>query len=80
MIIFSEDTEIARFVPARIASYSAPLLDTGKSNHIACSIISLVGAFGCRPTPALVYREAPSTLRTHQLAFPGFVSYWGDLY
>ena len=35
MMIFYENTEITRSIPARIASYSASLLDTGKSNHIA---------------------------------------------
>ena len=44
MMIFSEDTEIARSIPARIASYSASLLDVRKSNRIAYSIISPIGA------------------------------------
>ena len=65
MMIFSEDMEIARSIPARIASYSASLLDAGKSNHIACYILSPVGDLSCKPTPALVYRKAPSTLRIH---------------
>ena len=77
MIIFFEDTEIARFVPARIALYPASLLDAGKSNHIAYSILSLVMAFSCRPTPAPVYREALSKLRTHQSSFPGSASCYG---
>ena len=51
MVIFFEDTEIARFVPARIASYLASLLEARKSNRIAYSIISSVGAFSCRLTP-----------------------------
>ena len=37
MMIFSEDTEIARSIPARIASYSASLLDARKSNSILSS-------------------------------------------
>ena len=39
MMIFSKDTEIARSIPAMIASYSASLLEAGKSKCIACSII-----------------------------------------
>ena len=35
MMIFSEDTEIARSIPAKISSYSVSLLDAEKSNHIA---------------------------------------------
>ena len=77
MMKFSKDMEIARSVPARIASYFASLLDTGKSNRIACSILSSVRALRCKLTPAPVFREAPSTLRIHQLALPGFASCWG---
>ena len=65
MIIFFEDTEIVRSIPARIGSYYASFLDVGKSNCIACSILSLVGALSCKSTPVPVYREAPSTLRIH---------------
>ena len=43
MMIFSDDTEIVRSIPARIASYSASLLDVGNSNYIACSILSPLG-------------------------------------
>ena len=77
MMIFSEDTKIVRSIPARIASYPASLLDAGKSNRIACSILSPVRALSCKLTPAPVFQEAPSTLRIHQSALPGFVSYWG---
>ena len=45
MMTFSKDTEIARYVLARIASYLASLLDVGRSNHIAYSILSPVGGF-----------------------------------
>ena len=65
MMIFSEDTEIVRFIPARIASYSVSLLDAGKSNRVACSILSLIGALSCKLTPALICLEEPSTLRIH---------------
>ena len=74
MIIFSKDTETVRSIPARIASYSASLLDAGKYNSIARSILSPVRAFSCRPTLASVFQDAPSTQRTHQSAFPGSVS------
>ena len=65
MMIFSEDTDVMRSILARIASYSVSLLDAGKSSRMACSILSPIGALSCKPTPALVCREAPSTLRTH---------------
>ena len=44
MIIFFEDMEITRYIPARIASYSLSLLDTRKSKRNACFILSPVGA------------------------------------
>ena len=76
MMIFSEDMEIVRSIPARIAS-SASLMDTRKSNRIANSILSLVGALSCKPILAPVCREAPSTLRIHKSALPGLASCWG---
>ena len=54
MIIIFEDTEIVRSILARIALYSASLLEVGKSNRRACSVLSPVGDLNCRPTPALV--------------------------
>ena len=74
MIIFFEDTEIARSIPTMIASYSASLLEVGKSKRMACSIISLVRALSCSPSPALVCREASSTFRVHQLELSGSIS------
>ena len=65
MMIFSKDTKIARLILARIASYSVSLLDTGKFNRMACFILYPVGALTVKPTPAPVFREAPSTLRIH---------------
>ena len=44
MMIFSKDTNVARSIPARIASYSVSLLDARKSNRMACSILSPVKA------------------------------------
>ena len=74
MMIFSEDTKIARSIPARIALHSTSLLDAGKPNYIACSILSTVGALRCKPTLTLVCREAPSTPRIHQSTLPGSTS------
>ena len=72
VMIFSEDTEIAKSIPARIASYFVSLLDAGMPNRMACSILSPVGALSVKPTPAPVCLEAPSTLRNHQSMLPGF--------
>ena len=44
MMSFYEDTDFARSILARIASYSISLLDAGKPTRMACSILSLVGA------------------------------------
>ena len=63
MMIFFEDTDFERLILARIASYSVSLLDAGKSSRMPCSIFSPVGALSCKPTPALVWREEPSSLR-----------------
>ena len=65
MMIFSEDREIARLSPTIIASYSASLLEKGKSKRMACYIISLVGASSCSPSPAFICRKAPSILRVN---------------
>ena len=66
MMIFSEDTQIARSIPARIATYSASLLDVGKSNHIACSNLSPIGALSCKPILAPIFQETQSKLRIYQ--------------
>ena len=66
-----------RSIPARIASYSTSLLDAGKSNRIACSILSPVGAISCKSTLTPVYRGVPSTLRIHQSALSGSTFCWG---
>ena len=44
MMIFSEDTEIARSSPVIISSCLASLLEAGKSKRMACFITSPVGA------------------------------------
>ena len=54
MMIFLEDTEVTRSIPARIASYFASLLDAGKYNCIASFILSPAGALSCKPTLAPV--------------------------
>ena len=51
MMSFSKDTDFVRSTPTRIASYSVSLLDAGKPRHMAYSILSLVGALSCNPTP-----------------------------
>ena len=65
MMIFSEDTEIARSSPAMIASYSASLLEVGKFRRMTCFMTSPVGALSCSPKPTLVCRDL-STFRVHQ--------------
>ena len=77
MMIFYEDTKIARSISARIASYLASLLDVGKSNRIAYSILSPIGALSCKTTPAPIFWEAPSTLRIHRSALPRSASCYG---
>ena len=67
MIIFFKDTEIVRSIPTMMASYSASLLEAGKSKRMAYSIISPIRALSCSPRSAPVCREAPSTFRVHQL-------------
>ena len=74
MMIFSEDTEIARSSPAMIASYSVSLLEAGKFRRMAYSMTSPVGALSCSPRPAPVCREAPSTFRVHQPELFGSIS------
>ena len=55
MMFFSKDIDDARLIPARIASCSFSLLDAGKSNRMACSIISPIGTLRYKPTTAPVY-------------------------
>ena len=75
MIIFSEDTEIARSILAMMPSYSASILESEKSKRMACFIISPVGALNCSPRPAPIFHEVPSTFRVHQLDLSGSISY-----
>ena len=56
---------MVRLIPAMIASYSASLLEAGKSRRMACSIISPVEALSYSPSSTLVCREVPSTFRVH---------------
>ena len=76
-MIFFEDRNVARSISARIVSYSVSLLDAGKSSSMACSILSPVGVLSYKPTPTPICREAPSTLRIHQLELSGSASCWG---
>ena len=75
MMIFSEDTEIARSILGIFALYFASLLDAGKSKCMDYFIISPVGALSCSPSPAPNFRETPSTFRVHQSELSDFVSY-----
>ena len=75
MMIFSKYIEIARSISAMIALYSALLLEAGKSNRMACFIISPIGALSCSPSLTPNCREAPSTFRVHQPEMSDFVSY-----
>ena len=75
MIIFSKNTKISRSISAMIASYSASLLEAGKSKRMACSIISTIGALSYSPSPTHVYHEAPSTFKVHQSELSGSISY-----
>ena len=54
MMKFYEDTDFARSIPARIASYSVSLFDVGKSSRMTCSILSPIRALSCKLTPAPV--------------------------
>ena len=54
MMSFSNDTDFARSILAKIASYSVSLLDVKKSSRMTCSILSPIGALSCKMTPALV--------------------------
>ena len=73
----SVDITAASPIPARMASYSNSLFEALKPSRIACSILSLLEDFSCRPMPAPVYRDAPSTLRVHQLKLSVHVLVWG---
>ena len=44
MMIFFEDTDFARLISTRIASYSVSLLDMGKFSRMTCSILSSIRA------------------------------------
>ena len=65
-------------IPTRIASYSISLLDAGKSNRMAYSTLSPIGAFSCKLTPAPVWREDPSTLKIHQPLLSWTTFAWGS--
>ena len=67
----------ASLSPAIMASYSELLLVALKPNRTTCSILSSVREVNCRPMPALVCLEAPSTLSAHQPVSLGQVSGYG---
>ena len=65
MMSFSEDIDFSRLTSPRIALYLVSLLDAGKFSHIACYILSPVGALSCKSTSTPVWGETSSTLRIH---------------
>ena len=74
MMIFFEDTKIARSSPAMIASYSALLIEAGKFKRMVYFMTSPVGALSCSPRPASVCLETPSTFRVNQPELSGSIS------
>ena len=70
----SVDNAVASSIPAKMASYSNSLFEALKPNRIACSILSPLEDFSCRPMPALVCQDGASTLRVHQFKLSGHVS------
>ena len=58
-----------------IASYSASLLEAGKSKRMVYSIIFPIRALSCSPSSTPVCREVPSTFRVHQLELSSSISY-----
>ena len=73
----SDDIAAANSIQAKMASYYDSLFEVLKPNRIACSILSPLGDFSCRPMPALVCRDAQSTLRVYQFKLSRHVSVWG---
>ena len=74
MIIFFEDMEIVKSIPAMIASYLASLLEAGKSKRMACSIISPIGALSCNPRQLLsVMKRHPHSESTSQSCLVPFL-------
>ena len=70
MMSFSEDTDFARSILARISLYLVSLLDERESSFMAYSILSPYGALSCKPTPTPFWQEESSTLRVHQSVLP----------
>ena len=77
IISLSDDIAASNSISAMMASYSNSLLEALKPSFIACSILSPLGNFNCRPMSAPGCRDAPSTLRVHQFELSGHVSGWG---
>ena len=67
----------ASSIPSMMASYSDSLFEALKPSRISCSILSRLRDFSCRLMLAPVYRDAPSTLRVHQLKLSEHLSVWG---
>ena len=72
----------ARLNPARIASYSASLLEAGNPSQIVCFSYSLVSDCKRRPIPDPETLDAPSTWSVHHPSLREFASwdgFWGTL-
>ena len=76
---FSTDIVAASSILARMTSYYDSLLEALKPKRIACSTFSPVEYLSCKPMPAPVFRDAPSTLRTHWFKLSRLILDWGDL-
>ena len=73
----SADNAAANSILERMASYSYSLFEAQKLYRIACSILSPLGDFNCRPMPTPVCWDAPSTLRIHHFELAELVLDWG---
>ena len=67
----------ARLSLARIASYSASLLEAGNPSPIACSSCSLVGDCKRRPISDPEAWDTPSTCSIHHLLLGELTPLWG---
>ena len=71
MTIFSEDTNAARSILAKIASHSISLLDTGKFGRMACSILTPIGALSCKPTLGPIFEKRRLHYGSTSQRYPG---------
>ena len=74
IISFSVNVATSSLIPARMDSYYDSFFEALKPRQIACSILSPLGDFSCRPMSASVCRDTLSTLRVHQFKLSRHVS------